>query len=249
MGALHEGHLSLMQLARKQCEIVVVSVFVNPTQFNEAEDFAKYPRDEERDIAMAREAGVDVMFIPRGDEMYGEGFSAWVEVGSVAERLEGAARPRHFRGVATVVAKLFNIVKPHKAYFGQKDAQQVAVVRQMVRDLDFDIGIVVGKTVREESGLAMSSRNARLTGRDRKRAASISAALGAMREAVEDGETNARTLEKVAYWKLDVDRVEYFEVVDGATFEKLSTVRRGSLAVFAGWVGGVRLIDNVILKA
>jgi pantoate--beta-alanine ligase len=224
MGAFHAGHLALFRAAREECDTVVVSLFVNPTQFDSAADLAHYPRDEERDASLAEEAGVDVLFAPSVEELYPPGYQTWIEVEELSRPLEGQFRPGHFRGVATVCCKLFNLVRPRFAYFGQKDAQQVAVVRRMVRDLNFDVEIRVLPTVRDEDGLAVSSRNVLLSPAERKAAATLPKAL-----ATRDPE-RARAL-------LDGLEVDYVEVADFEPRVLAAAVR----------VGGTRLIDNVPL--
>ena len=234
MGALHRGHLALVRAARAECGHVVASVFVNPTQFNDPADLAGYPRQEAEDAALAEAAGVDTLFIPTADEVYGGGDATWVDIGGAADRFEGAFRPGHFRGVATVVLKLLNMVQPHVAYFGQKDAQQVAVVRQLVRDLKVDVQIAVVPTVRDADGLALSSRNVRLSSADRRRALAIPRALDAACSAHQSGgDVLAAARRELA----DLD-VEY---VDVARFDGTPTL------VIAARVGGTRLIDNVPL--
>ena len=225
MGAFHEGHASLFRAARAECDTVVVSLFVNPAQFGDAKDLAAYPRDETADAYLAEAAGVDLLFAPTADELYPEGFQTWVEVERLGAALEGVHRPGHFRGVATICLKLFNVVRPHVVYFGQKDAQQVAVVRRMVRDLDLDIAVRALPTVRDDDGLALSSRNARLSPEERVRARSLPRAL-----ATRDAE-RARELLR----DLDVD---YVEVVDLEPRVLAAAVR----------VGDTRLIDNVVLE-
>ena len=221
MGAFHDGHLSLFSAAREENELVVVSLFVNPAQFDEDEDLGRYPRDATRDFELAEEADVDVLFVPDRDEMYPPGFQTWVEVEQLGSMLEGQHRPGHFRGVATVCLKLFNLVRPQRAYFGQKDAQQVAVVRQMVRDLAMPVEIRVLPTVRDGSGLALSSRNGLLSPEERERALSLPRALAARDQSLLDG--------------LEVD---YFEEADFEPRVLAAAVR----------VGGTRLIDNVVLE-
>ena len=221
MGAFHDGHLSLFRAAREENELVVVSLFVNPAQFDEDEDLGRYPRNATRDFELAEEAGVDVLFVPDRDEMYPPGFQTWVEVEQLGSMLEGQHRPGHFRGVATVCLKLFNLVRPQRAYFGQKDAQQVAVVRQMVRDLAVPVEIRVLPTVRDASGLALSSRNGLLSPEERERALSLPRALAARDQSLLDG--------------LEVD---YFEEADFEPRVLAAAVR----------VGGTRLIDNVVLE-
>ena len=225
MGSLHGGHLALFAAARQECDVVVASVFVNPAQFDEAEDLAAYPRDEPRDAAVAEAAGVDLLFSPPPDEIYPPGFQTWVDVEELSRGLEGASRPGHFRGVATVCLKLFNIVRPARAYFGQKDAQQVAVVRRMVRDLDLDLTVRSIPTVRDPDGLALSSRNARLSPAEREAALALPRAL-----ATRDAETA-----RAALAGLDVD---YVEVADYDPPVLAAAIR----------VGSTRLIDNVILE-
>lgn len=250
MGAFHEGHLALMAEAKRRAGFVVVSLFVNPLQFNDPGDLARYPRDEARDASAAAEAGVDVLFAPDPSELYPPGFATAVGVESLSEPLEGASRgPAHFRGVATVVAKLLNIVRPDYAFFGQKDAQQALIVERMARDLDFETEIVVCPTVREPDGLAMSSRNALLPPGDRPRAAALSQALFAVEQAVRSGVRHPeRALETGRAVLLEAGVTpEYFAIVDAASLEPLDTLRGDLLVVIAARVGGVRLIDNLLL--
>jgi pantoate--beta-alanine ligase len=223
MGAFHEGHLSLFRAAREECDVVVVSLFVNPAQFATGEDLERYPRDEQHDALLSEKSGVDVLFVPPADEIYPPGFQTWVEVEQLGRILEGECRPGHFRGVATVCLKLFNLVRPDRAYFGQKDAQQAAVIRQMVRDLglDLDVEIRVCPTVRDPDGLALSSRNAYLSPAERERALALPRALRA----------NDRSL-------LDGLEVDYFETADFGPRVLAAAVR----------VGKTRLIDNVVLE-
>ena len=242
MGALHAGHLSLIDQARRENGIVVVSVFVNPIQFGAGEDFERYPRDPARDVDMLGRAGVDAEYRPSVAVMYPPGSSTRVHVGGVGEPLEGAARPGHFEGVATVVSKLFAAVEPDRAYFGQKDAQQVAVVKQLVRDLDFPVEVRIAPTVREPDGLALSSRNAYLTTEERAAAVCLSSALRLAAAAYARGERNPERLRKVLCGRLEAEplaRVEYAEVVDPETFTP-----PGTLAVLAVRIGKTRLIDN-----
>lgn len=253
MGALHEGHLSLARRARAECDVVVCSVFVNPTQFNDARDLDAYPRTEAADAALLDAAGVDIIFAPGVDEMYPEGSTTSVDVGDIAEPLEGVARgTAHFRGVATVVAKLLNIVQPQVAYFGQKDAQQVLVVRRLVRDLDMPVEIVACPVVREADGLAMSSRNARLSRDARADALGLSAALHRIEAMVADGERACGTLiaaglEILASHRIPGSAVDYLAIVDAATLQPLARVTDGALVAVAAHVGGVRLIDNLVV--
>jgi pantoate--beta-alanine ligase len=252
MGFLHEGHLSLVRRAKAECDHVVVSIFVNPTQFGPNEDLEKYPRDLKRDLALLEPLGVDVVWNPSEETMYPQGFQTWVEVEHITRPLEGARRPGHFRGVTTVVAKLFNAVRPRKAYFGQKDAQQVAVITQMTRDLSYPIEIVVCPTVREADGLAMSSRNKYLEGADRQAALVLSQSLNAARAAYEGGE---RSAEKLRQLMLDIiaaeprARAQYVSCADYSTLEELGTITGKTLLSMAVLVGRTRLIDNAVLEA
>jgi pantoate--beta-alanine ligase len=253
MGALHAGHRSLVQAARKRCDIVVVSIFVNPTQFGPSEDFSRYPRTLEQDCKMLETESVDVVFTPTAEAMYPPGASTVVEVEGVSERLDGASRPGHFRGVATVVAKLFHIVQPDLAFFGQKDAAQVAVLRKMVRDLDFPLEIVVCSTVREPDGLAMSSRNRYLSPEERRQALTLSRALRAAELQAARGDVAAATasalLQTVRATLQDEPaiRVDYLAIVDPDTLLPIDDVGSGALLAIAAYVGNTRLIDNVLL--
>ena len=253
MGAFHEGHLSLMRRARVECAAVVVSLFVNPMQFGDPADLAAYPRDDARDEELARAAGVDLLFIPAVEEIYPPGFGTTVEVRGVTEPLEGEARgPEHFRGVATVVAKLFQIAQPDVAYFGQKDAQQAIVIRHLVRDLDIPVHIEACPTVREPDGLAMSSRNMRLSAAARARAAGLSEALRAVEAEVKAGKRSAAELVNAARAVLvargiGVGDVEYLAVVDPETLVPLSVIETRALVAIAARVDNVRLIDNAIV--
>jgi pantoate--beta-alanine ligase len=256
MGYFHEGHLSLMRRAREDCEIVVVSLFVNPTQFGEGEDLDSYPRDEGRDVALAAREGVDLLWIPDREQMYPEGFATAVEVsGELTGVLEGDPEhrgPSHFRGVTTVVAKLFNSVQPDVAYFGRKDAQQAVVIERMTRDLDFPVRIEVLPTVRDEDGLAMSSRNAYLDPEQRERATAISRALRAAERAAREGETSASALVEVASAELRRAGIEP-EYVEARSAEDLSPIAelngRPVLVAVAARVGRARLIDNVVIDS
>ena len=257
MGAFHEGHLALMRRARAECGFVVVSLFVNPTQFNDPRDLDAYPRDEARDERLAAREGTDVLFAPTPAEVYPEGFATSVEVSAIAQPLEGAARgTAHFRGVATVVSKLFNMVRPDVAFFGQKDAQQALVITRLARDLDFDVRVEVCPTVRESDGLAMSSRNVRLSPEARARATALYAALRAIAHAAAGGQRTVAELMVSGQAVLDargIDRhdVDYLAIVDGETLaliEQLEPGRR-TLVAIAAHVGGVRLIDNVVIDA
>jgi pantoate--beta-alanine ligase len=249
MGAFHGGHAALMRAAREACDLVIVSLFVNPTQFNDPADLAAYPRTEESDAAMALELGVDVLWAPSAQEMYPDGFATTVTAGALAEVLEGAVRgPEHFAGVCTVVAKLFNAVEPDVAHFGQKDAQQVAVLRRMVRDLDFGLRIEVVPTVREPDGLALSSRNVHLAGDDRGRAVGLSRALDAARSAVAAGEREAERIRAAALGALGDVHPDYLALVDPDSLEPLTTVNGRALVAVAARVGSTRLIDNTLIE-
>ena len=249
MGYLHEGHLSLMRRAREECEHVVVSIFVNPTQFGPKEDLSKYPRDLERDFRLI-EPFTDLVWTPSDTIMYPEGYQTWVEVEAMTRPLEGAMRPGHFKGVTTVVAKLFNSVQPHKAYFGQKDAQQVAVIRQMVRDLNFPIEIVVCPTMRETDGLAMSSRNVYLDPEQRKAATVLYRALHAAKSLYEAGERNAEVLRSKMKEVLagePLAEAQYVSCADYDTLEELDVIKGKALLSMAVLFGKTRLIDNFVL--
>jgi len=251
MGALHEGHLSLIGAAKTQCDAVAVSIFVNPTQFGPKEDLAKYPRPFERDCQLLEKEGVDVLFAPAADEMYPQGAVTWVEVESMSSKLCGRSRPGHFRGVTTVVSKLFHIVEPQAAFFGQKDAAQAAIIRRMVRDLKFPVEIVVCPIVREPDGLAMSSRNAYLSVEERKSALALSRALKEVQKYFERGERNAGPLVDVGIRQISKEpgaRLDYFEAVDPDTLEPETEVSGPTLIAVAAFVGNTRLIDNVVLK-
>lgn len=249
MGAFHEGHLSLVRAARAACDLVVVWLFVNPTQFNEAADLAAYPRDEERDAALAAACGADILFAPTVEEVYPAGYATTVTVAGIADVLEGAQRPGHFAGVATVVAKMFNMVGPDVAFFGAKDAQQVAVVRRMVADLDLPVEIEVLPTVREPDGLAMSSRNVRLGPDDRRRAPALHRGLSAARDAVAAGLRDPVAVAAVVERVLAGEGLtaEYIAVVDPGSFAPVTSVDRPALVALAVRVGPVRLIDNMVV--
>ena len=252
LGALHEGHLALVRAAREQNQHTVASIFVNPTQFGDPDDFASYPRDPERDLALLRNEGVDIVFLPESAEIYPADASTFVEVEHITDTLEGIHRPGHFRGVATVVAKLFQIVRPQRAYFGRKDAQQLAVIRRLVRDLHFDIEIVAVPTVREPDGLAMSSRNALLSVSDRQAALVLSRALRRTEELFAAGERDGETLRAAMRGIIAAEpqaQVDYVSVADTETLRELARVEHAALASLAVRIGGVRLIDNVELKS
>jgi pantoate--beta-alanine ligase len=250
MGFLHEGHISLVQRARIECASVVVSIFVNPTQFGPSEDLEKYPRDLSRDLALLKAAGADLVWTPTPEIMYPPGYQTWVEVAGLTKSLEGETRPGHFRGVTTIVAKLFNAVGPDKAYFGQKDAQQAAVIRQMVRDLNFPLEVVICPTVREADGLAMSSRNTYLNHAERKAATVLYRALSAARAAYENGERKADALRKIMRETINAEplaRLQYVSCADYDTLEELEKVSGKTLLSMAVYLGKTRLIDNFVL--
>ena len=252
MGALHEGHLALVREARQRCDIVIVSIFVNPTQFNDKKDLERYPRDLTADAAMLAEYGVDYVFAPELNEIYPEGFSTYVTVEGISDYLEGASRPGHFRGVATVITILFNTLRPDNAFFGQKDAQQIAVVKQLTRDLGFETEIVVVPTVREESGLALSSRNSLLSDEDRQKASIIYRALREAKASFKRGERNASTLTELVKQVLveePLANVDYVAIVDADTLQPDEKIGdKETLIVAAVHFGDVRLIDNVVLN-
>jgi len=249
MGALHEGHGRLMERARLEAGLVIVTVFVNPIQFNEAADYSKYPRSLDADLLFCAARGVDLVFAPAIEEMYPRRQHTFVEVGPVADPMEGRFRPGHFRGVATVVAKLFNIVQPDRAYFGEKDAQQLAVIRRMAEDLNFPVTIVEVPTVRESSGLAMSSRNRLLTSQQRGAAGALHEALLAAAHLVSLGESSAAAVKQrgeAVLGRYPEIRPEYFEIVDPADMQPVETIAGPVRIACAAWVGSTRLIDNVL---
>ena len=250
MGYLHEGHLSLVRRAKIDNPSVVVSIFVNPTQFGPREDFRTYPRDPERDLALLEKEKTDVVFMPSDTEMYPSKFDSWVEVGEISKRLEGASRPTHFQGVTTVVAKLFNIVQPTRAYFGQKDAQQAIVINKMVTDLNMNLEVVTLTTVREPDGLAMSSRNTYLNPEERKAAAVLSQALGLAQDLFNEGDIDASTIRQkmteLIQQQLLAD-IDYISIADMETLEELAKVNPPALVSLAVKIGKTRLIDNIVL--
>ena len=251
MGYLHEGHLALVKQARIENSAVIVSIYVNPTQFGPREDFGAYPRELNRDLESLQKEGVDIVFVPSDDEMYPPEFSSWVDVEKVTGRLEGASRPGHFRGVATVVAKLFNIVQPTRAYFGQKDAQQAAVIKRMVADLNLGMEIVVVSTVRESDGLAMSSRNVYLSPEERQAATILFRALTLARQFRQGGEKDAEKIRRQMtslIKKEPLARIDYVSIADAETLEELNSVNRPALASLAVRIGKTRLIDNMPLE-
>jgi pantoate--beta-alanine ligase len=250
MGFFHDGHLSLMHAAREDNATVVVSLFVNPTQFGPGEDLETYPRDEGRDLELAEQAGVDIVFAPPVEEVYQDGFATTVDVGVLTEPLDGAARPGHFKGVTTVVTKLFNMVGPDVAYFGQKDAQQALIIEKLVRDLNMPVRVHVCPTIREDDGLAMSSRNAYLTPAERERAVALSRALRAAEQTVADGQVDAAAVIAAARGELDEAGIdpEYLELRSASDLAPAERVNGSTLLAVAARVGRARLIDNTMLK-
>lgn len=251
MGALHAGHLSLVRAAKGRCETVAASIFVNPTQFGPTEDFARYPRTFEADCAALEREGVDIVFAPSVEEMYPKGETTWVTVEGLSERLDGRSRPGHFRGVTTVVSKLFHVIEPDVAFFGQKDAAQVAVIRRMVRDLNFPVEVVGCPIVREPDGLAMSSRNVYLSVEERAHALVLRRSLQRAEEAFRAGETVAACLSADARAIIALQpaiRLDYFEIVDPDSLEPVERITQPTLVAVAAYVGSTRLIDNVVLK-
>ena len=251
MGYLHEGHASLIKAAREGNDRVVVSIFVNPMQFGPTEDLASYPRDLAKDSALCESLGVDMIFHPEPEEMYHENFSSYVDMSVLTEELCGLSRPVHFRGVCTVVNKLFNIVQPDRAYFGQKDAQQLAIIRRMVRDLNMDIEIVGCPIVREEDGLAKSSRNTYLNEEERKAALILSKAVFLGKKMVEDGETSAAAVKEAMIKKIESEpmaKIDYVEAVDGLSMQPVEEIKAPVLVAMAVYIGKTRLIDNFIVE-
>jgi len=251
MGYFHEGHLALVKRARAENPTIVVSIFVNPTQFGPSEDFATYPRDMNRDLKLLEREKTDIVFVPSDEEMYPYGYSSWVDVGGVTEHLEGARRPGHFRGVATVVAKLFNIIQPTRAYFGQKDAQQAVVIKRMVTDLNMMIEIVVVPTVRESDGLAMSSRNIYLNTEERQKATILFKALSLATQLWQSGEKDADNIRQqmsLLIQKEPLAKIDYVSIADANTLEELKLIDYSALVSLAVRIGKTRLIDNIVLK-
>ena len=251
MGYLHEGHLMLVQQSKQTCASTVVSIFVNPTQFGPGEDLTSYPRDLDRDLSLLEKIGTDLIWIPKAEEMYPPNYQTWVEATEVAQPLEGGFRPGHFKGVTTVVAKLFNAVRPDKAFFGQKDAQQVAVIKQMTRDLTYPIEIEIVPTVREGDGLAMSSRNTYLDEAQRQAATVLHRALRAAEAAYEAGERSGTAIRKILANTIAAEplaSVQYVSCADKLTLHELETITDGALLSMAVYVGKTRLIDNWILE-
>lgn len=250
MGALHDGHMSLVAAAKSGCDAVAATIFVNPTQFGPNEDYSKYPRTFDEDCRKLQAAGVELLFAPAAEDIYPPGNTTFVEPGDIGNRLDGASRPGHFRGVSTIVTRLFSIAQPDRAYFGQKDAAQVAVIRHIVRDLNLPVELVICPIIREPDGLAMSSRNRYLSAADRNRALALSQALRAADKLAREGETSAEALRSVMRSFFPGDphlRLDYAEVVDPDTLLPLHTTRLGALIAVAAWVGTTRLIDNLLL--
>lgn len=250
MGALHEGHLSLVRAARSQADVVVVSIFVNPTQFGPREDFSKYPRNLEKDQSLLQAEKVDFVFVPTIEEMYTSSSSTWVTVEGLSEKLDGRSRPGHFRGVTTVVSKLFNIIQPDLAVFGQKDAAQAAIIQRMVNDLRFDVRILICPIVREKDGLAMSSRNVYLNPEQRKQATVLYRALMRVQTLADQGEGSASKLADAAKQVIAEEpqiRLDYFEIVNWDTLDPVIDISKGALVAVAAYVGETRLIDNLVV--
>jgi len=251
MGYLHDGHLALVRQARAENEVVVVSIFVNPAQFGPREDFARYPRDTQRDLALLKKENVYLVFMPSADDMYPEGFNSWIEVEKITDKLEGAVRPGHFRGVATVVAKLFNIVEPTIAYFGQKDAQQAIVIRKMAADLNMNLQVVVAPTVREGDGLAMSSRNTYLSPEEREASLILWKSLNLAQHLWQEGERQADSLRQQMIALIQEEplaKIDYISVADPETLDELEEIKCPALVSLAVRIGKTRLIDNIILE-
>ncbi len=252
MGYLHEGHVFLARRAKAENDVSVVSIFVNPTQFGPKEDFARYPRDPERDLSLLEKENTDLVFMPDAGKMYPQGFATWVDVEGVTGRLEGSTRPGHFRGVATVVAKLFNVVEPNKAYFGEKDAQQVVVIKRMVADLNMNLDVVVVPTHREPDGLAMSSRNVYLNTEERQAALVLWKSLNLARQLWSGQERSAQLVKQqlaALIGKEPLARIDYISIADPETLEELAEIRRNALVSLAVYVGKTRLIDNITLSS
>lgn len=250
MGALHEGHLSLVRAARASCDVVAASIFVNPTQFGSNEDLAKYPRTFESDRALLEGEGVGLLFAPSVEEVYPPGTITWVTVEGLSDKLDGASRPGHFRGVTTIVAKLFHIIEPDAAFFGQKDAAQVAIIRRMVRDLNFSVEIAACPIVREADGLAMSSRNAYLDPQQRKQALVLHRSLMSVKKLWEGGERDGAKLAAAGREEIAAEksvRIDYLEIVDAGNLDPVENAAKGALVAVAAFVGTTRLIDNILL--
>jgi len=250
MGYLHEGHISLVELAKKENDNVIVSIFVNPAQFGPNEDYQTYPRDKDRDIQLLNEAGVDVLFQPALEEIYPTGYETYVNVENSSQVLEGQKRPGHFKGVTTIVSKLFNIIQPTTAYFGQKDVQQVFIIKKMVKDLQFPIKIIVGDTVREPDGLAMSSRNVYLSKKEREDATVLFKSLEAAQVLFQKGETDAEKIKKTMKNLVQITSgsIDYISIAHSETLKEVSIATKGAIVSLAVYFGNTRLIDNIILR-
>ena len=251
MGYLHDGHLSLVKQARTDNGITIASIFVNPTQFGPKEDFKTYPRNIEQDLALLKKANTDIVFIPSGEEMYPQGFNSWVDVQKITNRLEGERRPGHFKGVTTIVTKLFHIVEPTRAYFGQKDAQQALVIKKMAADLNMNVEVIIAPTVRESNGLAMSSRNTYLTPKERQTATVLFQALTKAQQLWQNGEKKAASLRKEMISiisKEPLAQIDYVSIADAQTLEELDEIDRQAMVSLAVKIGNTRLIDNIVLK-
>lgn len=251
MGYLHEGHLALVRKAKKDNSSAIVSIFVNPTQFGPQEDFKKYPRDMERDLALLEKVNTDIVFVPSDEDMYPQGFNSWIEVNKITEQLEGEHRHGHFKGVTTVVAKLFNIVEPSRAYFGQKDAQQALVIQKMVADLNMNLEVVVLPTVRENDGLAMSSRNTYLSPKERQAATVLFKALTRAKKMWEKGENKAEKLHQKMTSMINNEPlavIDYVSIADAQSLDELDVISKPALISLAVKIGKTRLIDNIVLK-
>ncbi len=251
MGYLHEGHLSLIRIARKRADVVVVSIFVNPTQFGPGEDLDRYPRDFERDLLLAGDAGADIIFYPSADEMYARDYLTYVEVERITKRLCGISRPTHFRGVTTICTKLFNAVKPHFAVFGEKDFQQAVVIKKMVKDLNFDIEIITGPIIREKDGLAMSSRNTYLSPEERRDALSLYESLQIAEQKIREGERDPNVVKSAVIDHIKskkTARIDYVSIVDPETLEDLDSIKDKALIALAVYIGNTRLIDNRVVE-
>ncbi len=250
MGYLHEGHLSLMKIAKKECDLVIVSIYVNPTQFGPTEDLAKYPRDFEKDKKLCEDVGVDIIFYPSDKDMYPEGYLTFVKVEKMSEKLCGIARPTHFKGVTTIVLKLFNIVKPHKAYFGLKDYQQFIIIKKMVDDLNVDVEMIGCPIFREKDDLAMSSRNFYLNPEERKQATILSQSLQNAKKLFFEGETDSEKLKKIIKDMINktIGKIDYVEIFSPKSLEPVKKTSKGDVIALAVFFGKTRLIDNVILE-
>lgn len=250
MGYLHEGHISLVKQSRIDNAATIISIYVNPSQFGPNEDFQSYPRNTERDLQMLRDEEVDIVFMPSNEEIYPQGYSTWVDVAILTDRLEGAQRPGHFKGVTTIVAKLFNIVEPYKSYFGQKDAQQALVIKKMVEDLNMNLEVIVMPTIREKDGLAMSSRNVYLNTEQRRTATVLYKALTLAKQVYQNGEKNADVIRHKITSLISAEplaQIQYISIADARTLEELSDISSSALVSLAVKVGKTRLIDNIIL--